>query len=184
MRIISGTLRGLRLKSPKSMNIRPTSDRVKESVFNIINSNIADSFVLDLFSGTGSLGIECLSRGAYSCTFVDNSKESISILKENLNKARMLQKSDIIFSDVISALNKLAVKRDRFDIIFMDPPYLKKLIIPALETISKSEILEEDGIIIVEHDSKDVIPDKVGNLTKYREKQYSSTKISFFKWSE
>ncbi|OPJ56920.1 16S rRNA (guanine(966)-N(2))-methyltransferase RsmD [Alkalithermobacter paradoxus] len=184
MRVISGSVKGHRLKTPKSTDIRPTSDRVKESIFNIINNKVLDSFVLDLFCGTGSLGIECLSRGANMCTFVDNGKESINLLRENLKNTKFTDKSEVIFADAIGGINKLSVKRDRFDIIFMDPPYLKNLIVPALEEISKRELLEEDGIILVEHDIKDILPEKVENLVRYREKKYGNTNISFYEWSE
>lgn len=184
MRVISGSARGLKLKSPKGMDVRPTTDRVKESLFNIINNYILESFVLDLFSGTGSLGIETLSRGAERCTFVDSSKDSIEIIKENLKNTRFIDKGEVIFSDVINAINKFSVRRDKFDIVFMDPPYLKNLIIPTLKEISKRGILEEDGIIIVEHDIKDVIPDNVDKLYKYREKKYGNTILSFFAWEE
>ncbi|SHJ58635.1 16S rRNA (guanine(966)-N(2))-methyltransferase RsmD [Tepidibacter formicigenes] len=184
MRVISGSARGLKLKSPKGMDVRPTTDRVKESVFNIINNRLIDSFVLDIFSGTGSLGIEALSRGAQKCTFIDSSKESIKVIKENIEKARVNDKSEVILSDAISAINKLGVRRDKFDIIFMDPPYLKNLIEPVLEEISKKNILEEDGIIIVEHDTKDELLEEINNLYKYREKKYGNTTISFFALEE
>lgn len=184
MRVISGSARGLKLKSPKGMDVRPTTDRVKESLFNIISNHILDSFILDLFSGTGSLGIEALSRGAQRCTFVDSSRDSIEIIKDNLKNTKFIDKSEVIFSDTISAINKLGVKRDKFDIIFMDPPYLKNLIVPVLKEIIKRELLEEDGIIIIEHDTKDIIPDNVDNLNKYREKKYGNTTLSFFAWEE
>lgn len=184
MRVISGSARGLKLKSPKGMDVRPTTDRVKESLFNIINNYIQDSFILDLFSGTGSLGIEALSRGAQRCTFVDSSKDSIEIIKDNLKSTKFIDKSEVIFSDAISAINKLGVKRDKFDIIFMDPPYLKNLVVPVLKEIIKRELLEEDGIIIIEHDTTDIIPENIDNLNKYREKNYGNTTLSFFTWEE
>ncbi|SHH09454.1 16S rRNA (guanine(966)-N(2))-methyltransferase RsmD [Tepidibacter thalassicus] len=184
MRVISGSARGLKLKSPKGMDVRPTTDRVKESVFNIINNRLMDSFVLDVFSGTGSLGIEALSRGAQKCIFVDLSKESIKIIKENVQKARFDEKSEIILSDAINAINKLAARKNKFDIIFMDPPYLKNLIEPVLEEISKKNILENNGIIIVEHDTKDKLSEKINNIYMYREKKYGNTTISFFALEE
>ncbi|WP_099188064.1 16S rRNA (guanine(966)-N(2))-methyltransferase RsmD [Tepidibacter mesophilus] len=184
MRVISGSARGLKLKSPKNMDVRPTTDRVKESVFNIISDKVMDSFVLDLFSGTGSLGIEALSRGSERATFVDASKSSMEIIKENIQKARVNDKSELILSDSISAVNKLGVRRDKFDIIFMDPPYLKNFIEKTLIEISKREILEEDGIIIVEHDIKDEVKDNIEKLQKYREKKYGNTMISFFAWED
>jgi 16S rRNA (guanine(966)-N(2))-methyltransferase RsmD len=180
MRVISGSARGLKLKTPTNEDIRPTTDRVKESLFNIINNYIIDSNILDLFSGTGSLGIEALSRGAMKCVFVDLSKDSMSIIKDNIEKARGNDKSETMLTDYAGAISKLSLKNEKFDVIFMDPPYHKNIFIPALEKISSAKILKDDGIIIVEHDSKDTLPDNVGNLVKDRDKKYGKTTLSFY----
>ncbi|MDX5686687.1 16S rRNA (guanine(966)-N(2))-methyltransferase RsmD, partial [Clostridioides difficile] len=115
MRVISGKARGLKLNTPKNEDVRPTTDRVKESLFNMINSYIMESEVLDLFAGTGSLGIECLSRGAKSCTFVDISKESIDIVKSNIKKARVESESIILNLDFKTAIDKLKLQNSKFD---------------------------------------------------------------------
>ena len=176
MRVISGKARGLKLNAPKDDNVRPTTDRVKESLFNIINSYIIDSEVLDLFAGTGSLGIECLSRNAKSCVFVDINNTSLDIVKSNIKKAKVLK------LDFKSAINKLKPKK--FDIIFMDPPYYENLFIECLEEIAKSNILKQEGIIVVEHDTKELLEDNVGDLIKTKSKKYGNTTLTFYELEE
>lgn len=180
MRVISGSARGTILKSPQDDKVRPTLDRVKESLFNIIGFSIIESDVLDLFAGSGALGIESLSRGASKAVFVDMSKESIALTTENLEKTRLKEKAMILNKDSISALEYLAGKNEKFDLIFMDPPYKTDLVKKALEFLSSSNILKEDALIIVEQDMDESLDDAYGNLTKTREKKYSKTKLSFF----
>ena len=184
MRVISGKVRGIKLDTPKNDDVRPTTDRVKESLFNIINPYVIDSNVLDLFAGTGSLGIECLSRGALSATFVDVSKDSINIVKSNVKKARVENESTILNLDFKTAIDRLNVQNKKFDIIFMDPPYYKNMFIDALSNIDNSDLLSEDGIIVVEHDTKDKFIDKIGRLEKSKEKKYGNTTLTFYKLEE
>ena len=184
MRVISGKVRGLKLDTPKNDDVRPTTDRVKESLFDIINPYVIDSNVLDLFAGTGSLGIECLSRGALSATFVDVSKDSINIVKSNVKKARVENESTILNLDFKTAIDRLNVQNKKFDIIFMDPPYYKNMFIDALSNIDNSDLLSEDGIIVVEHDTKDKFIDKIGRLEKSKEKKYGNTTLTFYKLEE
>ncbi len=190
MRVISGKVRGLKLNTPKNEDVRPTTDRVKESLFNIINPYIMESDVLDLFAGTGSLGIECLSRGANKCVFVDVSKESISIVKSNIKKARVENESTVLnldFKDAINKLkiqnnniNKLKIQNNKFDVIFMDPPYYENMFIDALEKIAEASLLKEDGIIIIEHDTKDKFPEEIKNLIQTKSKKYGNTTLTFY----
>lgn len=184
MRVISGKARGLKLDSPKNNDVRPTTDRVKESLFNIINSYIIDSEVLDLFAGTGSLGVECLSRGARSCVFVDLKKESLDIVKSNIKKARVEDKSIVLKDDFKNAINSLKIKNKTFDIIFMDPPYYENLFEDCLLSISKNNILKEDGIIVVEHDTKEILNENINDLEKFRYKKYGNTTLSFYRIGE
>ena len=184
MRVISGKARGLKLNTPKNDDVRPTTDRVKESLFNMINSYIMDSDILDLFAGTGSLGIECLSRGANQCIFVDNSKESINIVKSNIKKSRVENESIVLNVDFKSAINSLALKNKQFDVIFMDPPYYKNMFSDALSAVDNNNLLKEDGIIVVEHDTVDKFPDNMGRLYKSREKKYGNTTLTFYKLEE
>ena len=184
MRVISGKVRGLKLNAPKNDDVRPTTDRVKESLFNMINSYMMDSDILDLFAGTGSLGIECLSRGANKCVFVDKSKESINIVESNIKKARVENESIVLNLDFKSAISSLALKKEKFDVIFMDPPYYKNMFSDALLSVDENELLKEDGIIVVEHDTVDKFPDNMGRLYKSREKKYGNTTITFYKLEE
>ncbi|WP_243109364.1 16S rRNA (guanine(966)-N(2))-methyltransferase RsmD [Anaerophilus nitritogenes] len=178
--MISGSSKGMKLKAPKGENTRPTTDRVKESLFSMINSYLIDSFVLDLFSGTGGLGIEALSRGAEAAYFVDNNKMSIQVIKENIEHTGYKGKSDIFFADVGKMIKEFGQKEKKFDVIFMDPPYLKDFIIPCIEDIYINKILQEDGIIVVEHDIEDLLPDQIQSLTKWKEKKYGNTLITIY----
>ena len=184
MRVISGKARGLKLDTPKNQDVRPTTDRVKESLFNMISSYIMDSNILDLFAGTGSLGIECLSRGAKNCVFVDKSKDSINIVRSNVKKARVENESTILNVDFKDAVKKLSTQNQKFDVIFMDPPYYENMFIECLKSIDEFNLLDEDGIIVVEHDTKDLFEDSIGRLNKSREKKYGNTTLTFYKLEE
>lgn len=184
LRVISGKARGLKLDAPKNQDVRPTTDRVKESLFNMINSYIMDSNILDLFAGTGSLGIECLSRGAKNCVFVDKSKDSINIVRSNVKKARVENESTILNVDFKDAVKRLSTQNQKFDVIFMDPPYYENMFIECLKSIDKFNLLDEDGIIVVEHDTKDLFEDSIGRLNKSREKKYGNTTLTFYKLEE
>ncbi|WP_242847987.1 16S rRNA (guanine(966)-N(2))-methyltransferase RsmD [Inediibacterium massiliense] len=178
--MIAGSAKGMKLKAPKGQNTRPTTDRVKESLFSMIHSYLVDSFVLDLFSGTGSLGIEALSRGAEAAYFVDNNKMSIQVIKDNIEHTGYKEISNVFFSDVGKMIKEFGQKEKKFDVIFMDPPYLKDFIIPCIEDISIHKILKEEGIIVVEHDIEDLLPDQIQNLTKLKEKKYGNTLITIY----
>lgn len=178
--MISGEARGIRLKAQKGMDTRPTSDKVKESVFNILAPYIEDSKVLDLFSGTGNLGIEAISRGASSAYLIEKNRKCYDIIKENIIKTKLDDRIEIIIKDALSALKMFSKNGEKFDIIFMDPPYLKGFIIPCLEEIKELDLLNMEGLIIVEHDIKDIIPETIGNLVKFKEKKYGITMISFY----
>lgn len=176
MRIISGNFKGRKLKTLEGMNTRPTADRIKESLFNILGSKVYDSKVLDLFAGSGALGLEALSRGACFCVFIDSSKDAISIVKDNINLCKQENNSKIINKDYLVALKSL---EDKFDIIFVDPPYSKGIEISVLENINT--MLSEDGIIIIETDKADIPPDNINGLIKYDARKYGRTLISFYK---
>jgi len=180
LRIISGEAKGVKLKALKGMNTRPTSDKVKESIFNILVPYIEDSKVLDLFSGTGNLGIEAVSRGASHAYLIEKNRKCSDIIKENIIKTKFNDKVTPIIKDVYLALKMLNKAEEKFDVIFMDPPYLKGFIIPCLEEINNLDLLNNDGIIVIEHDIKDVIPEAVENIVKFKEKKYGTTMVSFY----
>lgn len=157
---------------------------MKESLFNIIAEYIDGADVLDLFAGTGSLGIEALSRGADSVIFVDKSTECFSIISENLVRTKLLDRASICTGEVISVLEKLSHKSAKFDIVFMDPPYNKNFIAGILKIITKNGIINKDGIIIAEHDVDDIVPEEVGKLILVRNQKYGDTILSFYKACE
>lgn len=184
LRVITGKAKGHRLKAPKGLSTRPTTDRVKESLFNIIGLIPSTSTVLDLFSGTGNIGIEFLSRGAQECIFIDNSYSSIKIINENLSNTRLLQQSQVFKNDVNNVIRILGKKKRKFNYIFMDPPYEKDLALPTLENICHEEILEGNGLVIVEHESQSSFPEKVSSMHKIDSRRYGGTTITFFKHKE
>ena len=151
MRVISGTAKGTKLNSIESLSTRPTLDRVKEPLFSIIQAYIDDANVLDLFAGSGALGIETLSRGAKKCTFCDKSYESIKMLKQNLLKTRLEEKATIYVEDFKKCIKTL---NETFDIIFIDPPYKMDIGVEAIKMILENKLLTNDGIIILETDEK------------------------------
>ncbi|MBR2705002.1 MAG: 16S rRNA (guanine(966)-N(2))-methyltransferase RsmD [Clostridia bacterium] len=136
-------------------NTRPTLDRVKESLFNIINSRIEDSIVLDLFAGSGAIGIEFLSRGAKKAYMCDKSKEAIKFVKDNVNKTKLQDKAIIANKDYKEFLMDLYKSKEKFDIIFLDPPYEKNLAVESVSLILEYKLLNNDGIIIIETDQKE-----------------------------
>ena len=180
MRVISGELRGRKLEKLEGMDIRPTSDRVKESLFNILGIKIYDCEFLDLFAGTGGIGIEAYSRGASKVVFIDESAKSVQVLRGNLEKLKVLDKVEVYNTDYTSAITKLARDNRKFDFIFIDPPYLKGYAQNSLTHISEQLLLKEDGIVIVEHDMEDAMPEAVGSLKLHRQKKYGKTILSFF----
>lgn len=179
MRVIAGKYRGMKLVSFEGNDIRPTIDRIKESIFNIIQFDIIDKKVLDLFAGTGSLGIESLSRGAKKVTFVEVSDDSIKILKQNLK--RIEDEYEVLKQDYKLALKQKKNDRQKFDFIFLDPPYKTSLLIDALKEIDKLDLLNEDGVIIAEHLTQDKLEIELVNFEVYREKKYGTVTVTFFK---
>lgn len=179
VRVISGSARGLKLNTPGDDRVRPTTDRVKESMFNIVQDWAYDSQVLDLFAGSGALGIEALSRGASQAVFCDNSLDSIKIIKSNIEKARVADRSQIVNGDFKRCLRDMEAKNQSFDMIFVDPPYYEGLFEEVLDTIRSCKILKKDGIVIVEHDAKKPIG-QVEGLEVYKEKKYGITMLTFY----
>ena len=149
MRVIAGTAKRLQLKTVEGMDTRPTTDRIKETLFNMISEYLADSNFLDLFSGSGAIGIEALSRGAAHASFVEQSKHAMSCIRENLAYTRLVERAELYETDVLNALSRLE-GRNVFDYIFMDPPYDQLLEKKVLEYLSGSNLLSKDGLIIVE----------------------------------
>ncbi|MBR1728916.1 MAG: 16S rRNA (guanine(966)-N(2))-methyltransferase RsmD [Selenomonadaceae bacterium] len=175
MKIITGKAKGLNLKTPKGLSTRPTSDRIKESLFSILNGMIdfEEKIILDLFAGTGALGIESLSRGANHSTFID--KETTAIINDNVNRAHFVDQSEIIRGDVFKIIKKLANQQKTFDLIFCDPPYNLGLWQRALVEIDELNLLKVNGIFIIEHGINETIESQPKNLELIRQVKYGHT---------
>lgn len=178
LRVISGSARGKKLLCVNGNDVRPTLDRVKESVFNMIAFDIPDAHVLDLFSGSGALGIEALSRGAHHSTFVDNSKDSVLITKKNLEATHLDSSAVVINSDSIDFLTKTDKK---FDIIFIDPPYESDLYEKSLSKIKENSLLTDSGFIVLEYDTETTPSFDFCGFDIFKEKKYGRVKILLMK---
>ncbi|MCQ2557782.1 MAG: 16S rRNA (guanine(966)-N(2))-methyltransferase RsmD [Oscillospiraceae bacterium] len=171
MRVVSGSARGKRLKTPENYDIRPTTDNVKESIFNIIQFDIEGRRVLDLFAGTGQMGIEALSRGAAEVVFVDASKEAVKIVKDNLKTCGM--SAPVLQCDALSYLKNCG----KFDLIFVDPPYDSGLYQPVLEQINAVDICNEGGIIMCECRANYALPEVQEPYSVAKEYRYGKVKL-------
>ncbi|WP_040211662.1 16S rRNA (guanine(966)-N(2))-methyltransferase RsmD [Clostridium polynesiense] len=184
MRIISGKAKGRKLFSPPTSETRPTLDRVKESMFSIIQGYIPEAIVLDMFSGTGSLGLEAASRGAKECHLIDKSSTTYPYLKQNIDHLKF---NDFCFSyntDAYSALKKFSNMNKVFDVIFIDPPYLKNMIPEAIQFIYKNQLLDKDGIIVTKIDSSEDIYEGINELMLSNKRKYGNTTVCFYKYEE
>jgi 16S rRNA (guanine966-N2)-methyltransferase len=180
VRIISGQWRGRRLISPDTNQTRPTADRVKESVFNILQTRLQDASILDCFSGTGNLGLEALSRGAKHAHLIEQNKQAKQIIEQNCEQFKAKERSTIIqgdFFDVIQQLNKNNVV---FDVIFVDPPYEQGLQQKTLKVLSESNCVIKETIIVVEHKTTTQLPQNAGELIKKQTRKYGMTSVSFY----
>ena len=174
MRVITGTARGRKLKTPENYDIRPTTDNVKEALFNILQFDIEGRRVLDLFAGTGQLGIEALSRGASEVVFVDQSRESVRIVKENLKACGMT--APVFQTNALDFLRSCG----RFDLIFVDPPYDAGLYEPVLKSINSVDNLSDGGIIVCEARRETVLPEMAPPYVRKKEYRYGKVKICIY----
>jgi 16S rRNA (guanine966-N2)-methyltransferase len=182
LRIIGGALKGKKLYSVRDMSIRPTSDKLREAIFNILSYQVPDAVVLDLFAGTGALGIEALSRGAESVVFVDNRKRSLSILRRNINACMLDQKSDVVKWNIRQNLNCIKSKKQNFDLVFLDPPYDNNLIKPTLFNLDKSHSLKDGACIVIEHSFFELIPTDHFAFDLFDQRKYGKTLVSFLNY--
>jgi len=181
MRVIGGNAKGRRLKVPKGHALRPTADRVKEALFNILPHDLSGKRILDLFSGSGNLSIEALSRGASEAILVDASSESGRAIRENLRRLTLLDRSKLWIAPVFRSLRLLSRRNERFDVIFLDPPYEKHWVGKTLEIIAETDLLEESGIVVVEHSVRERVEAGYGSLVLQDQRRYGGTLLSFFR---
>lgn len=182
MRVIAGRARGLTLETIEGDSTRPTRDVVREALFSILMNNIPDARFLDLFSGSGAIGIEALSRGAKYAMFIDLNPKCTRIIKKNLEKAKFTEYSDVYNTDYKKAISKMNSKS--FDIIYVDPPYNKEIGIDAISRLSEADVLAEDGIIILETDTNELVPEQIGRYEKFNYKRYGRNILTLFKRKE
>ena len=178
MRVITGKARGVQLKTPNGMETRPTIDRVKEAMFSIINFDIPGAKVLDLFGGTGQLGIEALSRGAASAVFVDAREESCRLIRENLKRTKLEQNAKVIRSDYLDYLNRC---REQYNIIFLDPPYAEVFLENAIKRITEIDILQSDGIIVAERPLGKELPWVFEGYTRSKDYKYGKVLLTIYR---
>ncbi len=178
MRVITGTARGRKLKELSGMDTRPTTDKVKESLFNIVQFDIEGRRVLDLFGGTGQLGIEALSRGAASAVLVDVRREAAAIIRENVENCGFSDRAKVVQGDYLAFLTSC---RDKFDLIFLDPPYAEGLLEKALKTIAAIDIVSENGIIVCESALEKVLPELSAPYVVGREYRYGQIKLTTYR---
>ena len=181
MRIIGGDFKGKKLASLRGSATRPTADRVRESIFNITASIIQDTAVLDLFAGTGALGLEALSRGAASAVFIDSEIPAVKIIEKNIISCRVSDRARVIRWDIRRNLNCLSAAVPVFDLVFMDPPYHADLTTPALKHLIKQGILKNNAAVIVEHASTVPIIPGIAGLKLTDQRIYGKTGVSFFR---
>jgi len=179
MRIIGGRSKGRVLASPKGQAIRPTSDRVKESIFNILQNKLGGKVVLDLFAGTGNLGIEALSRGAKKAIFVEKGRQALGLIKRNLTQSGLEERSEILSRDVRRAIGILRQRRECFDLILMDPPYERGLIRKTLLELNSQQIYHKDSILVIEHTRREPLLHIPEGWNLIRQRRIGDTVISF-----
>lgn len=178
MRVITGKARGVNLKTPEGLQTRPTTDRVKEALFSVIQFDIPTATVLDLFGGTGQLGIEALSRGARRAVFVDESDKACQLIRENLRRTRMEQDGSVVRSDYLAFLGRC---REKFNIIFLDPPYAEVFLENALKRITEIDILQSGGIIVTERPLGKELPYEFEGYTRSKDYKYGKTLITLYR---
>jgi 16S rRNA (guanine966-N2)-methyltransferase len=177
MRVSGGIGKGRRLKAPAGTRVRPTSDKVKQALFNILGDKIADAVFLDLFAGAGGIGIEALSRGAGRAVFVDASRDSLNAVRLNIDQTGFGDRARVVLARVGSFLRKPS---GPYDIVFLDPPYAEELS-PLLELVAGSGLLKPGTVVVAEHFKKQTTPERAGRLSLYREARYGDTVLAFYK---
>ena len=180
MRVISGRFRGRKLRGPKGLQMRPTSDRLKETLFDILGPNVAGTALVDVFAGTGAVGLEALSRGAREVVFIESSGQAAELIRKNLELCGVTTSYRIIQSNVFSALRVLGRKGYRADTVFLDPPYEWQAYRELLETVFRMGLVGHESRVIVEHHSKSQLPESVERLERTRTVRQNDKCLSFY----
>lgn len=182
MRIVAGVAKGRAIAGPKkSKAIRPTADRVRESIFNILGQWMDGLSVLDLFAGTGALGLEAMSRGAVSLVLVDQDKEALSLCRENAEALGFFPKTRIVASPVQKALEQLSREQRKFELVFADPPYAARVVADLLEALEQSAVLSDGGTFVIEHDKREEAPELHAGFQRVDQRKFGDTQVSFYR---
>jgi len=181
MRIIGGDAKGKHVYSPKKNQLRPTSDRIKESLFNILHSLSGKSF-LDLFAGSGNVGLEALSRGADKVVFVEKDAVMVNAIKKNLGELGFSDKCEVLAADVKKGIRQLQKNGENFDILFADPPYERGVIREIFQYLGQGNVISQDGVLIIQHSKREAVPgQQMDNFVLTDQRRYGDTFLSFFK---
>jgi len=181
MRISAGEHRGRRVQSPKGRKTRPTSDLLRQALFNVLGTRIERAIVLDLFAGTGAVGLEALSRGAAKATFVENDRGAVESLRANLAALRLTARARVLVGDVLSRLAKFEQAGERFDCVFLDPPYgAGDLAVQCIEMLAHGAVLRENGALFVQAFHKTALPERVGVLRRTWRRRYGESSLSLY----
>lgn len=181
MRVISGSARGRPLKAVPGMGTRPTTDKVKEAIFSMIGPYFSGGRALDLFAGTGGLGIEALSRGMDAAVFVDADKKSVDVIRANLQAARLEDKAEVYRNDASRALKALGKRGTAFDLVFLDPPYKMTAIAELMLAMLELNLLAESATIVVEHDASRSFDERIGDAIRLKHTEYGETAVSIYR---
>ena len=184
MRVIAGKAKGRKLLLQEGMGTRPTLDRIKESIFNIIQNRVRDSLAIDIFSGTGSLGIEAASRGAKHTYLIEKGDSSYNLLKKNVENLKFQDICTTLKGDCYQYLEEFGKEKKVFDLIFIDPPYAKEMIPPAIELVSKYNLLKKDGLIVTKIDSGEILYEGNNEIILIDKRKYGNTTVCFYEYKE
>ena len=182
MRVIGGSLKGRKLATIRGRIIRPTADRLREAIFNILADRVEKAVVLDLFAGTGALGIEAISRGAYAAVFVDNNRSAIATLNKNISSCNIQDTATIIKWDLLKNLNFIKSFDPAFNLVFIDPPYNKDCIKPVLNHLYRNRTLEKGACLVIEHSDCEPVPRAIPDFRLTDERRYGRTRVSFMNY--
>ncbi|MGD6816296.1 16S rRNA (guanine(966)-N(2))-methyltransferase RsmD [Metabacillus sp. 84] len=183
MRVVSGSLKGRPLKAVPGMSTRPTTDKVKEAIFNMIGPYFDGGSALDLFGGSGGLGIEALSRGVASCIFVDREAKAIQTIHNNLEACRLQDQAEVYRNDAERALKAIIKRELQFKLIFLDPPYKQQKLKALINQISEKQLLASEGFLIAEHGTEIALPEEIGNLSLAKYETYGAAAVSIYQHS-
>ena len=179
MRIIAGTCRGAQICAPRGMDTRPTQDKVRESLFSIIQAYVPGASVLDLFAGSGALGLEALSRGAGFAAFADHRREAAACIRKNIEKLRLADATRLYLADWRQALAQMKAEGRRFDLVFLDPPYRLPVLEACCEALAQSDLLQRDALLVAEHLTA-VPPEPGADFALWKQRAYGDTEIHFY----